>query len=82
MIEKGVKTVLTRLILAILICTLGAAMLVTHASGFEDNAVSSGVAYYPAAAAQDCYTLDTSRPEWLAAGPSTAIYLPVVVKNW
>ena len=77
MIKKGVNTVLTGLILAILVCTLGAAMLAAQAAPLE------GVGLYePAAAAQDCYTLDTSRPEWLAAEPSTAIYLPVVVKNW
>jgi hypothetical protein len=79
-IKIRMKTVLIGLILAILLGTLGAAMLSTHASGFEGSAVSSGMASYPATANQACYTLDTSRPEWLQGLP--ILYLPVVLKNY
>jgi hypothetical protein len=56
---------------------LGAALVAAHAAPLENSGLSE-----PAAAAQDCYTLDTSRLEWLAEGPSAATYLPVIVKNW
>lgn len=77
-IKIRTRTLLMGLSLAILLGTLGAAMLAPQASGFEGNAVPAGAAYSPSAD-QNCYSLDTSRPEWLQS--PTRIYLPLITKE-
>ena len=74
--ENLSRTAMVLLLVFLLTC-LGVALFAAHAAPLQDTGLNE-----PAAAAQDCYTLDTSRPEWLAEGPSAATYLPVIVKNW
>jgi hypothetical protein len=62
------------LVLALLLCILGLALFTAHAAPLA----SAGLCEQ-AGAAQACYTLDTSRPEWLQTSPF--VYLPVVLKN-
>ena len=59
-------------LLVLLLSLLGAALVATYAAPMENSGLSE-----PAAAEQDCYTLDTSRPEWLAY----YVYLPVILKS-
>ncbi|MBN1657712.1 MAG: hypothetical protein JXA93_04890 [Anaerolineae bacterium] len=71
---RNFTTITAGLLLILLLSTLGAGLLTVHAlpvGGAENLVTDVGV--------QACYTLDTSRPEWLATSPF--VYLPVVLKN-
>jgi hypothetical protein len=93
--KRKLKGWLGSLTLALLLFSIGAAMLAAYASGAEGNpgqeplladAASAGDSPAclglfqpePAAGDGDCYTVDTSRPEWLPR----YIYLPAVMKNY
>jgi hypothetical protein len=72
------------LALAFLLCALGVAMSTLNASEIDndlpqDHAVSNAGSLHCGTSAQDgtCYTIDTSRPEWLGR----FVYLPVVQRD-
>jgi hypothetical protein len=68
------KKLFVALLLVFLLSLLGAALFATHAAPLDNSGVSE-----LATASQACYTLDTSRPEWLQTSPF--VYLPLVLKN-
>lgn len=68
------KKLFTALLLVFLLSLLGAALFATHAAPLTNSGVDE-----PAAAAQACYTLDTSRPEWLQS--PAILYLPLITKD-
>jgi hypothetical protein len=57
------------LIVALLVGTLGTAALASQAPGAAADGAPAG--------RQMCYTLDTSRPEWL----TRHFYLPIILRN-
>lgn len=68
------------LILAVLLLLLSTAMLNPPAFSSAGNPTGHHflpAAYQPEASLQTCYTIDTSRPEWL----SRFIHLPVVLRS-
>lgn len=65
--------------LVLLLCLLGVAMLGGPAGNAAPQTVPGDASIRAATDQQTCYTLDTSRPEWL--GDWTAVYLPVITKN-
>ncbi|MBN1814928.1 MAG: hypothetical protein JXA14_24020 [Anaerolineae bacterium] len=71
---RNLTSVTTGLLLVLLLCTLSALLFTAHALPASDTEnLATG------AAAQACYTLDTSRPEWLQTSP--VVYLPLVLRN-
>jgi hypothetical protein len=69
--SRGRMNLLRALVSALLLCALGGLFLAAYAS-------PSGPAPAPPAAGdQACYTIDTTRFEWL----SYSVYLPVVLKS-
>lgn len=74
---------LFRLVVILLLCILGTVVLVPGAADMNAAAGPAGSPGLSAPGAsaghQACYTLDTSRPEWLQTSPF--VYLPLVLKN-
>jgi len=71
------------LVLVVLLSLVGTVTLGAFASDLNGDLASANsadcVSIRPAAGDQACYTLDTSRPEWL--GGWTMVYLPVIIKG-
>jgi hypothetical protein len=67
-------------LLVFLLCLFGAVLM----GGAEGNAApgtaSGDASDRMEANQQSCYTIDTSRPEWL--GNWTTIYLPIITKSY
>jgi hypothetical protein len=74
------KRVSVSLTLVLLLCIVGAAMLTSQASGVKDGVSSAMLNQQPAVEQQTCYTIDTSRLEWL--GNYTVIHLPIIMKSY
>ena len=77
MIKGKLRRVLRVLALVLLLCSVGSVLLAAYASGGQ-----GGYAPQDCTDAGDapCYTIDTSRPEWL--GGWSVVYLPVITKNY
>jgi hypothetical protein len=83
MIGEKPKKLMRIVLFALLLALVGTALLGAYASGAEGSSAPrdllASASNGPAASQPACYTLDTSRPEWL--GGWTVLYLPVILKN-
>jgi hypothetical protein len=79
--KYSVKNLLKRIVLVLVLCALATTLLAAHAAGTQGSSPPDSEALSPGAVAgitQNCYTIDTSRPEWLGWD----VYLPVVLKGY
>jgi hypothetical protein len=75
------KNLLKRIVLVMLLCALATTLLAAHAGSTQGNPLPESAAPGPGemvGIAQACYTIDTSRPEWLGL----RVYLPIVLKAY
>ena len=71
--KRNLTTVAVVFLLVLLVCAIGAALFTVYASPVDEPGnLPTGIG------GQACYTLDTSRPEWLQPPP---IYLPLIMKD-
>ena len=78
---KGRTRKLARIgLLVLLLCLFGAVMLGGTAGNAAPQTVFGDPSLRTGASQQTCYTIDTSRPEWL--GNWTTVYLPIITKSF
>ena len=75
--KKNLERFLRILTLAILLCALGIVALYISAA-VDQAAIEKDPACESLDAAAACYSLDTSRPEWLTG----YVYLPLIIRNY
>jgi hypothetical protein len=80
MVNERAKKLVRIALLALLLCLLGTATLGSVEGNAAPQALSGEATIQTQVGQQACYTIDTSRPEWL--GNWTAIYLPVITKSF
>ena len=80
MVEYKTKRLIRIGLLAALFCLLAAAVLGGATGNAAPGTFSNRVPCQAGSNEGACYTIDSSRPEWL--GNWTAIYLPVITKSY
>ncbi len=80
MVNERAKKLVRIALLALLLFLFGTATLGSVEGSAAPQALSGEATIQTQVGQQACYTIDTSRPEWL--GNWTAIYLPVITKSF